>query len=222
MVMKATLYSTALAVSVFALCSFSHDAKATVVVLSQDISTLPLVNFDTPATASSGSATFTQSQIGSVTDDYLSPYVSSAALADTQPYSVISPSGVGPGSATYNLNGAAALSLLWGSPDSYNFIDFYSGADASGTFLGAIQGNDLTLATPGSGFDLVTLGVGGPIGSVYLADSGTAAFEYGDLQGIAATPLPASLPLFAAGLGLMGFFALRRKSRVASSSIAAA
>lgn len=222
MAMKKTLYSTALAASIFALCGFSYDAKAAVVVLSQDITTLPLVNFDTPATASSGSATFTQSVTGSVTDAYLSPYVSSAALADTQPYSVISAYSVGPGSATYNLNDAAALSLLWGSPDSYNYIDFYSGSDASGAFLGAIQGNDLTLATPGSGFDLVTLGVGGPIGSVVLADNGTAAFEYGDLAGIAATPLPASLPLFAAGLGVVGFFALRRKSRVASSSIAAA
>jgi hypothetical protein len=42
-----------------------------------------------------------------------------------------------------------------------------------------------------------------------------------DLGYLAATPLPAALPLFAGGLGMVGFLA-RRKKRNAQSELAAA
>ena len=38
---------------------------------------------------------------------------------------------------------------------------------------------------------------------------------------VVATPLPAALPLFASGLGAMGFFGWRRKRKVAAASVAA-
>ena len=37
-----------------------------------------------------------------------------------------------------------------------------------------------------------------------------------------ATPLPAALPLFAGGLGLLGIFSTRRRKRKASAAVAAA
>jgi MYXO-CTERM domain-containing protein len=47
-----------------------------------------------------------------------------------------------------------------------------------------------------------------------LEDAGSAAFEYADqtLGGnVTDTPLPAALPLFAGGLGLVALFSRRRK-----------
>ena len=107
------------------------------------------------------------------------------------------------------------FSFLWGSPDSYNTVNFYSGALGSGTLIASISGSALTHDTPGSGFDFVTFtATGGTIGSVVLEDAGSAAFEYADQTlgtNGAQTPLPAALPLFAGGLGLVALFSRRRK-----------
>jgi hypothetical protein len=63
----------------------------------------------------------------------------------------------------------------------------------------------------GAGAQLVTFAFNGlDITSVVLIDSGTAAFEYSNVQ---FTPIPAALPLFAGGLGLMGLLGRRRKQK---------
>jgi hypothetical protein len=71
-----------------------------------------------------------------------------------------------------------------------------------GTFTGA----SLLDATLGSGVDLVTFS--GSFGSV-LFTSADNAFEYA----FATTPLPAALPLYAAGVGLLGLLGQRRKRK---------
>jgi hypothetical protein len=50
-------------------------------------------------------------------------------------------------------------------------------------------------------------------GSAYTDDAGTWTTTQGDLS---ATPLPAALPLFAGGLGVMGAFRWRRKRKAAA------
>jgi hypothetical protein len=129
------------------------------------------------------------------------------------------------GSATYNVN-SSSLTLLWGSPDPYNQIAFYTGPNGTGSLIDVIGGN--TTNYNGSNlacfastcsdtlFDLVTFAVsGGNIGSVVLTDAG-AAFEYELAPTPDTLPLPASLPLFAGGLSALGLLGWqrRRKSRV--------
>jgi hypothetical protein len=45
------------------------------------------------------------------------------------------------------------------------------------------------------------------------ASGGTFVFSPGVLSGVATTPIPATLPLFASGLGGLGIFGWRRKCR---------
>jgi hypothetical protein len=135
------------------------------------------------------------------------------------------------GSATYNVN-SNSFTLLWGSPDPYNQIAFFTGSNGTGTLLDVIGGN--TTNYNGSNlacfastcadtlFDLVTfVASGGNIGSVVLTDAG-AAFEFGFDPSPAATPLPAALPLFATGLGALGLLGWRRKRKARASLLGAA
>jgi hypothetical protein len=152
-----------------------------------------------------GAVNFLQGVVGSVSGSYESPY------ANNTPFNVISVAG---GDAIYNV-GASSYSVLWGSPDSYNEIEFFAGADGMGGQIGStLTGCDLTQnACTGAGFDLVTFMVstGGTIGSVELINTaGPAAFEFGT---VSATPLPATLPLFAAGFAGFGMLARRRRSK---------
>ena len=119
--------------------------------------------------------------------------------------------------------------------NSYNQVAFYTGAAGGGSQLFTVTlaalptlsgdyytGQDLSCGCTGTFFDLVTFtlvtGPGGPtdIGSVVLSDTGQAAFEFGVSQ----TPLPAALPLFAGGLGLVGLLAQRREAPRSSGRIA--
>jgi hypothetical protein len=109
---------------------------------------------------------------------------------------------------------------LWGSPDSYNEIEFYSAADAGGTLLATLGCGGLTATgCSSSGYDLVTFSFSPSttIGSIVTLDPGqngpaNESFEY-DIVTSAATPLPAALPLFAGGLGLMGLLGRRKKRK---------
>jgi hypothetical protein len=134
--------------------------------------------------------------------------------------------GGGSGSATYNLN-SISFTLLWGSPDPYNQIAFYTAPNGTGSLIDVSGGN--TTSYNGSNlacfastchdtlFDLVTFAVSsGKIGSAVLTDAG-AAFEF-RLDPPAAdppsgTPLPAALPLFATGIGALGLLGWRRKRK---------
>jgi hypothetical protein len=123
-----------------------------------------------------------------------------------------------------------SFTLLWGSPDPYNQIAFYTGPNGTGSLIDVIGGNTTNYngsnlacfanSCTDTRFDLVTFAVASPgnIGSVLLTDAG-AAFEYGldeTPDPVAASPLPTGLPLFATGLGALGLLGWRgkRKSRV--------
>lgn len=232
--MRRHVYASALVVSVLALCACSYGANAaTISITSQDYTgNAPLEGTPTPA---SSSGIFSQSVTGSISDVELSPYAFNTgagadgnAAATSAPYSVLNAGGSSsPATATYNV-GSSTFTFLWGSPNSYNEVAFYTGPNGTGSVIDVVSGEttyydgqNLACFSSTCGqtlFDLVTFTVSsGTIGSVVLTDTGAAAFEYG----VSATPLPAAFPLFASGLGVMGLFGWRRK-RKNSAALAAA
>ena len=128
----------------------------------------------------------------------------------------------GNGSATFNLSGNQ-LSLIWGSPDSYNNLSFYSGLNGLGTFLGTINGSSIAPAN-GTSFSFVTVSGLGNFGSFTLSNSPNInAFEVSTFN-VSSVPLPAAFPLFGAallGLGMLGFGA-KRKAASSAAALAAA
>lgn len=224
---------TALAAGILGLCAISQGAgAATTVSIASQVFTGNAPLESTPLSAAE-SGSYSQNVTGSIVDVELSPYAfntgtgqDGGAAAMNAAYSVLGAGG-GSGSATYNVN-SSSFTLLWGSPDSYNQIAFYTGPNGSGSLIDVIGGN--TTYYDGSNlacydstcnqtlFDLVTFAVSsGNIGSVILTDAG-AAFEYALDPPAAdpppdALPLPASLPLFAGGLSALGLLGCRRKRR---------
>jgi hypothetical protein len=174
----------------------------------------------------STSGNFLQSMTGSASGVILSPYANNTDGNAGAPYSVLGAgngNGV-TGSATYNIGNYAAL-LLWGSPDPYNVVQFFSGRDGTGNSLGTFNGADLACFNTlchDAGFDLVyfsteATGEDINIGSVVLSNSGSPAFEFG---GPIEEPLPPAIYLFGSVLG--GAFWLSRRKRSAVSSLGTA
>jgi hypothetical protein len=163
---------------------------------------------------------FNQNQVGSVSGVTRSPYETNTNGTTLTAYSVLSAGGQpGPGSsATYNVS-STSFEILWGSPDTYNFATFYSGANGTGSVIGSFSGASLscypTTCNSLAWDDVVFGSTGGSIGSVVLADSGQAAFEFGlNPARIGGTPLPAAVWMFGSVIaGAAGVSRLRRKAK---------
>jgi hypothetical protein len=214
--------------------AFSQAANAATVSITNEVFTGNAPLFDTPTPASQ-SGTFSQSVIGSIPSTVppanwllpggpsrvqLSPYAfntgpgpDGSAAATNASYSGLDIGGDGGSSVTYNVN-SSSFRLLWGSPDLYNEVEFFSEANGTGSPEGAFNGTNLACGSSScadSGFDLVTFAASsGDIGSAALTDTGPAAFEFG-INPASAVPLPASIYLFASVLG--GAFWMSRKKR---------
>jgi len=212
-----------LGATIAVVAGFSLDARALTVSFTQNdtdytLATLPTSSFNPTPAAYSGGGTMLFGVTGEVPDVYRSPFenvnLSSGAayLSDggygighwaNIPYTSIQ----GGGTATYNFAPSNKLSILWGSPDSWNTLAFYSGPNGTG-LLYSLTGSALELQT--YGHDLVDFTLtGGSFQSVVLTSSQNA-FEFADLQ---ATPIPATLPLFVTGAGLVGFLGWRGKRK---------
>ena len=138
-----------------------------------------------------------------------------APFGDATPYfAMLANPDLGP--ETLTLSAAATqLSLFWGSVDSYNVIEFLLG----GTLVDMVSGNDVF--NPASGDQtsantnrLVTITLAGLFDKVIFYSNGQNAFEFDNVS--TAVPIPAALPLFAGGVGLLGWLA-RRKRRAAEA-----
>jgi len=88
-----------------------------------------------------------------------------------------------------------SLTLLWGSIDTTNVLDFYEGAG----LVGSVAGVQIQAITPGfvsdgyqgiGGSSYVTLNAPGPFNKV-VARSGVLSFE---LAGLAASTMPSDIP----------------------------
>jgi hypothetical protein len=216
--------AVACALGLFAVALARPASAATVVVQDDaDFTTLPGSSFN--PTWVSGSDVAIQN--GEVPNVYRSPFENvnggngGALLSDggygLPGYQNLAFTSVqANGSAVYNVAGgktASGISLLWGSPDSYNVIDFYSGLNGKGTLVDSITGSSLELQT--YGHDQVSIATAA-FESFVILSPGQNAFEYADLLlagggNLQPTPLPAALPLFAGGLGFLGYFARKRR-----------
>jgi len=124
------------------------------------------------------------------------------------------------GSVTINFSSPqTTLDMLWGTADvatGYNIVTG-GGNTISGATINSLLGN------PGSGTVNAAVEITGLNSFTSLTFSDTTgnspAFEF-DI-GEAATPLPATLPLFAGGLAFVGYLAKRRKQNVKQAFAAA-
>jgi hypothetical protein len=232
MLMRSLYFGAATVATMAAACALSHSAHAATVTYTQNYSdytalSLPTSSFN-PAPVKSVHTSTT------VTGE--SPGVSRSPFENAAPGSggtLLSDGGYGiggwanlvytsiqaNGAATYNFGPADSLNILWGSPDSYNTLSFYSGLNGTGSLLFSITGSALGIQTYGHDQVDFTM-TGGAFESVVLTSSGNA-FEFADLQDAPIeTPLPAALPLFATGLGAIGLLGWRKKRK--SAALAAA
>jgi hypothetical protein len=128
------------------------------------------------------------------------------------------------GSGGYNFSsGKTGLNILWGSPDTYNTLSFFSKKDGGGTLLGSFSLADLLPfgATAGLGHDMVTFTSAVAFLSIVLT-SGSPAFEYAALTATGSDnqtnlPLPPAILLFGTALGGLTVLGRRRRKEVASA-----
>jgi len=112
-----------------------------------------------------------------------------------------------------------SLDIVWGSVDiatGYNLV-VTAGLDK---ITGAQVLSATGLPSGDTGLYNVAVELLGlaPFSSVTFSDSSLPAFEFdiAAVSGVSKTPLPAALPLFAGGVGALGFFGWRRKRKTAA------
>jgi hypothetical protein len=146
----------------------------------------------------------------------------------------------GASSAIFNViapTGANNFTLLWGSPNSDNTLKLYSEADGTGSLVATVQfvsgsgffvdgvlsGQFFGPNTTAPGY-IESITTSAVFGSALLTNS-NGGFEVADISAstlgvglLSQTPLPATLPLFAGGLGALGLLAKGRKRKTAAAT----
>jgi len=171
---------------------------------------------------------------GSFGGQFKSPFANTADEANFSYFSVgggfDAPQGTATSPVSLSLASgyASAATILWGSIDSYNKLEFFNGATLVGSFDGTFI-NGLLAALPqynGTNFEKVALlqfrgfGPGGFNKAVFTSTQ--QAFEFGLANGsltplLSPVPIPAALPLFGTAIG--GLYFLKRRQRRNSTPV---
>jgi hypothetical protein len=214
-----------------ALCGFIGSAHAVTVSENSWTAGQPNAPLYFTVVPNASTPVFVLSTTGSSSGNQRSPYELNTDGFANAAYSVLAPGSSGQAastaSATYALNGATTFAILWGSPDSYNQVDFYSSTNGTGSPMASYTGSSLTCfpsTCNGLAWDVVTFtSPDAPFGSVVLTDNAngnsavaTPAFEYGLEVGgnNSQAPLPAAFWLFGTVIaGTAGASRMRRRRR---------
>ncbi|WP_282127614.1 VPLPA-CTERM sorting domain-containing protein [Roseobacter litoralis] len=100
---------------------------------------------------------------------------------------------------------AKSVSLLWGSPDTYNTLELYNG----GTLVGTVLGGQFNALGKEASFVTISANDVTEYFDTLKFASTTNAFEFSNVS-IAPVPLPAGLPLLLAGLGTFAWMRRRK------------
>ncbi|MEL7393052.1 MAG: VPLPA-CTERM sorting domain-containing protein [Pseudomonadota bacterium] len=145
--------------------------------------------------------------IGSDPNVYRDPYETLVGLEGVTEYTSVQKDG----EAQYKADGDESfneLSLVWGSVDDYNYIDFYN----DDVFIATLGGQAVIDAGADDGIlgSYVTIRQFFYFDEIRTRSVGENAFEYGGIEA-AAVPLPAGILLLGGALAGLGI-ARRRKS----------
>ena len=206
--------ATAVAVAAVA---FTGNLQAA--TITHDIVTVPVVSFNPVAASTTGTVYY--DRIGSSSGQWRSPFENTNGTHIDPQYGALQYTSIQANSSgIWNVALSDTLKLFWGSPDTYNYIQFYAGKDGTGTLLDTVVGTAIIPpSTQGMGHDLVSILVSGFFQSVRLRSDNQNAFEFTNFQAsceecaAGETPIPGALPLFAGGLGMIGFLARRKKRK---------
>jgi hypothetical protein len=119
---------------------------------------------------------------------------------------------VGTNDVTLTLvNPVSYIGFAWGTPDAVNQVDVYNGATLLGSFFGdtSFENTYFFNITAGPGEAITRL-----VEIFPPSPSGPCCFETDNYATLAPVPLPATLPLFATGLGALGLLGWRRRRAV--------
>jgi len=126
-----------------------------------------------------------------------SPYDDTADLSTAVYHSVSAGA-----TATYSFDAAqSSFAFMWGSPDSYNTLNFFLNGAPVGSFTGS------SVIPPGtSGLGFVDVVFSGQFDEVVFGSTGLDAFEFTNVV----VPLPAAAWLLLSGLMGLGFVGRRK------------
>lgn len=215
----------ALAAAVGLLAATTSSDAALINIVSQDVTDFAVnPTLSNPGWVSqSGTVAVVAGSVGSV---YRSPFENAATPGSgvgnwaSLPYISVQ----GNSSATFFAGFPAnTLTILWGSPDSYNTLAFYATPDGTGPAIATFSGSDLVSPPSAVGHNLVTF-QGATFLSVVLTSQVNNAFEFAGLEASftreppGQTPLPGALPLFSAGAAVIGLAGWRKKRKAKTAA----
>ncbi len=174
----------------------------------------PLVDSGVPVINGGITGNVTQGETGSVSGQRRSPWQNTSLPDGT--YTNIK----GDSTAQWNFDGGEykTLSLMWGSLDTYNYIEFYYFDGVTETLVDMLDGDDPMFAGAPYGIGFINAVITtDSIFNRFKLLSGSNSFEIANVS-ISAVPLPAALPLYGAGLAVMGFVGWRKRKKAAAAA----
>src|SRR6516225_7321752 len=167
---------SSIAATFAALCLLSESAQAVTFSYTEDLVTVPTSVSNVMPTSSTGTVVLETLSIPNITRSPFENFNGTPGPGYGSTYTSINT-----GSALFSFDAPEnALSIFWGSPDSYNTLSFYASKDGTGAPLFSLTGSSLLVQS--YGHDLVNFqALDGVFSSVVLS-SAFGSFEFTNLS----------------------------------------